>query len=344
MLGTIRNRCRSFLSNGKNLKAAWLITAGVVALYLGGVRAHEFTGSIANSKSTGLVSESAGMWRAHSMARSLALQEGRSSVDDALAPAAGVRAVSASLAAPPTEDFDRKIVRTESLDIVVGKPAETVEKIGALAELLGGFLVESQINGGEGTASGSLTIRVPAVRFEQARAEIRKLALRIEGERIEAQDATREYVDKDAALRNLRAEESQYLSILKQARTVKDTLEVSDKLNDVRGQINQQQAEFQKLSKQIETVGMTVTMRTASEVRVFGLNWQPLYRVKLAIREGLDGLADYASSMTEFVFLLPSVLLWLTTVVAGAAFGWQILRWAGQRLFRAKRIPAEARG
>ena len=44
--------------------------------------------------------------------------------------------------------------------------------------------------------------------------------------------------------RNLKAEEQQYLLILKQAKTVKDKLDVSEKLSDVRGQTEQQQAEF----------------------------------------------------------------------------------------------------
>jgi hypothetical protein len=45
----------------------------------------------------------------------------------------------------------------------------------------------------------------------------------------------------------------QYLGILKQAKTVKDTVEVTDKLDEVRGEIEQQQAEFEALSKQVET-------------------------------------------------------------------------------------------
>ena len=71
--------------------------------------------------------------------------------------------------------------------------------------------------GGQNCNRGTLTIRVPAARFEEARAEIRKLGLRVESEKIDAQDVTRQYVDQDASIRNLRAEEAQYLTILKQA-------------------------------------------------------------------------------------------------------------------------------
>jgi hypothetical protein len=236
---------------------------------------------------------------------------------------------------------DRKMIRSSSIELVVEHPAETAEKIRSMAERLGGFLVSSEMRGEQEANNGTLTIRVPAARFEEARAEIRKLGVRIESERTEAQDVTRQYVDQEANLRNLRAEEAQYLSILKQSHTVKDTLEVSDKLSEVRGQIEQQQAEFAALSKQIETVAITVSLRAEAEARVLGLNWRPLFRMKMALRDGIEGIADYATTMTAVVFYLPTVVLWLATILLGAAIGWKVLRWAGTRLFgRAKAATA----
>jgi len=235
--------------------------------------------------------------------------------------------------APANSAMDRKMIRNSSVDLVVAKPADAAEKIRALADGMGGFLVSSEVSGGTDAASGSLTIRVPAARFEEARAEIRKLGLRVESEKVAAQDVTRKYVDQDASLRNLHAEEVQYLSILKQAHTVKDTLEVSDKLSEVRGQIEQQQAEFDALSKQIETVAITVSLRAEAEAQVLGLHWRPLYQMKLALRDGLDAVAEYAISITSIVFYLPAVLLWTITIVLGAALGWRTLRWVGRVFF-----------
>lgn len=239
--------------------------------------------------------------------------------------------------------MDRKMVRTSSVDLVVQKPTEAAEKIRGLAENMGGFLVGSEMTGGP-DASGTLTIRVPAARFEQAREEIHKLGLRVENEKIEAQDATRQYVDLGANLRNLRAEEAQYLAILKQAHTVKDTLEVSEKLSEVRGQIEQQQAEFEALSKQIETVAIVVSLRAEPEARLFGLQWRPLYQMKLALRDGLDAVASYAAAMTSLAFYLPAVLLWLVTIVVGAAVGWRLLRWAARIFFTWPQQPAAQNG
>jgi uncharacterized protein DUF4349 len=246
-------------------------------------------------------------------------------------PASGVSQPTEAKAADSS--MDRRMVRNSSVDLVVQKPAEAAEKIRALAEGLGGFLVSSQVSGGPNASGAALTIRVPAARFEEARAEIRKLGLRVESEKVEAQDVTRQFVDEEANLRNLRAEEAQYLSILKQAHTVKDTLAVSDKLSDVRGQIEQQQAEFNALAKQTETVAIAVSLRAEAVAQVFGLHWRPLYQMKVALRDGLDAVADYGVAMTSFVFYLPAVLLWMGTIVVGAGVGWKVVRWAGRVWF-----------
>lgn len=238
---------------------------------------------------------------------------------------------SASVLSPNLAD-ERKMLHTSSLDLVVQHPGEAAEKIHQVVEVLGGFLVSSETTGGE-ASSGTITIRVPAARFEEARAQIRQLAVRVESERFEAQDVTRQYVDGEASLRDLRAEEAQYLSILKESRTVKDTLAVSEKLGEVRGQIDQQQSEFNALSKQVETVAMTISLRAETEAQVFGLHWRPLYRVKLALRDGLGAIADYSAAMASLIFYLPAILLWTLTIALGASLGWKALRWIGPRLF-----------
>jgi hypothetical protein len=114
---------------------------------------------------------------------------------------------------------------------------------------------------------------------------------------------------------------------------VKDTLAVSDKFSEVRGQIEQQQAEFDALAKQTETVAIAVSLRAEAEAQVFGLHWRPLYQMKLALRDGLDAAADYGVAMTSFLFYLPAVLLWMGTIVVGAAVGWKVVRWAGRVFF-----------
>jgi hypothetical protein len=337
-----------FTKSRTALKTGWLITAGVVALYLGVIQPRDQARGIASQKASGLAAISGGvgwepisLWRQTSILphfRSEAyLQKGIVGgvpVDRAVVAPASLITVSGGRAGGEEgTSADRKLVRTESLGLIVKTPAETAEKIIQIAQGAGGFLVASNVNGGADATSASLSIRVPAERFDEVRAQIRNLSLRVESESIDAQDVTKQYVDQEARLRNLGAQEQQYLGILRKAATVKDTLEVSGKLNEVRGAIEERQAEFEALSKQVETVAINITLRAEADAQVFGLNWRPLYQLKIAAREGLDGFGEYAASMTTFVFYLPTILLWLFTILAGAAVGWRILKWAARRLF-----------
>jgi hypothetical protein len=189
-----------------------------------------------------------------------------------------------------------------------------------------------------------LAIRVPVARFTEVRAAILKLAVRVENDRLEAQDVTKDYVDREAQLRNLRAQEQQYLGILKRAATVKDTLEVSEQLNRVRGEIEQHQAEFIALSKQTESVEISMTLTAETDAQVFGIHWRPLYQLKIAARNGLEGVADYIAAIVSLAFFLPTILLWLGTILFGVAAGWRILRWAARFFFASPKTVLTEKG
>jgi len=334
----------------KWLRTGWLIAAGLVAVYAGFVLPSDRAQQLRNQRETGLGavagSEPASLWRSGP----LTLRAGppTASVDRAAVVARMASAdTESNLQAPapppppPQAGEDRKMVRTGTIDLVVGNPAQAAERIRQMADRMGGFLESSQVSGDQDAPSAQVVVRIPVARFEEARNEIRKLGLRVENDRLEAQDVTRDYVDREARLHSLRAQEQQYLAILKRATTVKDTLEVVSNLDQVRGQIEQQQAEFEALSKQVETVALTVSLSAEVDTQVFGLHWRPLYRLKMAARDGLDGLGNYAATLTAFAFYLPVILLWLGTLLVGSAIAWKILRWAARRLFGyGKAVPA----
>ncbi|HZC22160.1 MAG TPA: DUF4349 domain-containing protein, partial [Candidatus Binatia bacterium] len=206
----------SFWKNSRNLKMGWLVAAAITALYVGVVRPHELQYGINNSKGTGLAefrTEPIGLWKANGLSGYHAGWD-RSPTSGVVGGVPGavphriatqqMEVMNASLAPPPAPSAEnRKMVRTASLDLVVKDPGEIAEKIRALSESMGGFLVSSEIRGEQEFGGGSVTIRIPAARFEEARAQIRRLGLRVENEKIEAEDVTRQYVDQAAGLRNL---------------------------------------------------------------------------------------------------------------------------------------------
>lgn len=228
--------------------------------------------------------------------------------------------------AGPDAGAAQRIVRNASITLVVQHPAKVADQITALAEKLGGYLVNAD-GGGQSTTAATVTVRVPVAHFEEARAEIRELGLRVENEKFEAQDVTQQYVDQDASIRNLQAEEFQYLEILKRANDINSMMLVAGKLSQVRGEIEKKQAEFNSLSHQTETVAIAISLRTEGERQVFGLNWSPLYELKLAANDGLACLATYATAMMTILFYLPAAFLWVGTLFITVVLGWRAVRW-----------------
>jgi hypothetical protein len=313
-----------------------LTIAGWTGFYIAFIAPLEYSRSISAQRTTGLGAvgyDPISLWQQKSWRdvfrpRAISYQHGRSR------PYAMAGAMTMFyLTAETGDENTRQIVLAAALELEVKSPAESVEKIRALAQRLGGYLVGSQTGDDNSAAGGTITIRVPVSRFEEARAELKKLALRVESEKTDSTDVTKEYVDREARLRNLRAQEEQYLGIMKRATTVKDTLDVSVKLTEVRGQIEQQQAEFAAMARQVETAAISVTLHAEADAKVFGLHWRPLYALKVAARDGVEALANYTSAMIAALFRLPAFLLWLGTIVAFLAIAWRGTRWVWRTFF-----------
>lgn len=258
---------------------------------------------------------------------------------DRLAKTAGTREMVTYSTGPVVEA--RRVARTGMLNLVVERPNELVERIRDIAVQLGGYVQSAELaemRGGWPRAS--ITIRVPLERFEDARTTIRNLGGRLENESDETRDVTGQYVDLQSALRNFRAEEAQYLEIMRRARSIKDTLAVAERLANVRGRIEQAQGQLNVLSRQTEMASLRVNLQVEPVTQSAELRWYPKQEVEAAFWDASRDFATYANFMIAVLFRLPVMLLWMVTVGAGLAAGWKMLRWMWRRFFAA--APAAA--
>lgn len=225
----------------------------------------------------------------------------------------------------------RKIVRNGSLELLVANVGQTASKIGTIVSDMGGFVEKStQTNTGGNTAV--ITVRVPAGSLDRLMAEVKKLALNVDRENVEARDVTRDYIDLDARLRNAQAEEAQYLQILKRATTIKDTLEGAEKLSSVRGRIEQLQGEMKYLTTQIDMSSLEISLRGEAGTAVLGIHWRPLRQAKVALGDMISGLADWADSVIAFLINLPLIVVWIVSVLALVVISIRLLRFCWRKL------------
>jgi hypothetical protein len=227
-----------------------------------------------------------------------------------------------SSALPP----DVKVVRSASLWMVVDDIAGATEQIGATAHQFGGFTAQAQNELRGGAEQGQITIRVPSVTFDAVRTQLRSQATKLEGERIDTRDVSKEYVDYEAALKNARAEEQQYVQLLRRAKTVREVMDVTEKLASVRERIDKTEGEFRELAGKVSMCAIEINLRR--EPAAAGApEWRPIARVRAELRDGLEGLADYAAAVLAILVRLPVAVLWLLTIFYGSVWSWRAGRW-----------------
>lgn len=228
----------------------------------------------------------------------------------------------------------RKVVKDGTLSLLVKKADDTAKEIQLLAIKMDGFVGQSRVyEVASDIKSGVVTIRVPAAKFVEAMEAIKKMGVKVESENQTAQDVTEYFVDLQAQLKNFKAQEEQYLEIMKQAKTVEETLKVAAALTDVRGSIESIQGQLQYLSRQVDMSSITTNLTEQADVEVFGISWRPLYEVKKSFRSMLNGLASFANIAIALVFALPVILLWLVLIVLIVWVLWKLFRWIKRKFF-----------
>ena len=205
-----------------------------------------------------------------------------------------------------TAPTDRKIIRNAELDLEAENPEKAQQQITGIAELKGGFVVESQQSSSDVRSTTRdivvMTVRVPSEKFGETLDEIRKTASRIVTESAKGQDVTEEFIDIEAQLRAKKALEQQFMEIMKRANTVEEALSVQSQLATVRGEIERIEGRKRFLENQASLSTIKIRLQTA--------------RVFAASSEGFaDRVGESFATGTDIAM---SFVLGLVTLVIGA--------------------------
>jgi hypothetical protein len=161
---------------------------------------------------------------------------------------------------------DRKIVQTASMRLQVKEVGAGFEEVGRIATAAGGFVATASFSYQGEQQVASVTIRVPASRYQDVLSQVRALGVKVDSEASNASDVTEEYSDLSARLRNLEATEAQLLQLLGQARNINEVLQVQNRLNAVRAEIERVKGRIALLDKLSEMATLTVHLRPAVAV------------------------------------------------------------------------------
>jgi hypothetical protein len=201
-----------------------------------------------------------------------------------------------------TQDTDqRMIVRSGDISLVVGDVTQVMQAITQLAAGYDGYVVSSSVSGEEEGMRGWISLRIPDDRFDQALAEIRGLAVRVEQENTSSQDVTEEYIDLEARLANAEATEQEFLALLDKAQDVEDILKIYSNLSQIRQDIEQLKGRMQYLER-------------TSSMSLISASLRPEFSEKPPVPPGWSALEIFKSAARGLVItgqVLGTIAIWL---------------------------------
>ncbi|MDP3976226.1 MAG: DUF4349 domain-containing protein [bacterium] len=227
----------------------------------------------------------------------------------------------------------RQIIQTGRLSLIVADAEQTLLDMRNVVEKNQGFVTESKISEFlDDRHSAWMQARIPAPVFNAVLMEVKELAIEVESENVTADDVTRQVVDTEARLVNLRAQEEQFRKILNQAGTITEVLEVTREINRVREEIERIEAQLKNLTERVAFSTLTINLIDEGEVEIFGIYWTPLLSAKQAVRSMLEDLAYFVDSAVFIALKLPVVLAWAAVVMLLGWLGWRLGRWGWRRV------------
>ena len=165
----------------------------------------------------------------------------------------------------PAEQGDlTKIIRDGRIGIVIadGSFSKGVSRVTQIARSTGGFVLESS---SRDERSGTLTLRIPANRFDDAMLALRGLAEELQGEvefqDITGQDVTAEFIDLGARLEILQDRRDLLRDIQADATSSSEILRLAALIDDVTLQIENIQGRLKFLRDQVSEATIRVEVR-----------------------------------------------------------------------------------
>jgi len=194
--------------------------------------------------------------------------------------------------------IEQRIVKTGEVGLEVDNVAVVLAEVRAMAVEVGGYVGGSQA--GTLDQSASVTLRVPAERFDEVLTRL-------------------QVVDLGARIRNLEASEASYRALLDRAERIEDILTIQGRLDEVRGQIEQLEAQLAQVEGQAALSTLTITIIPRDEpIADAQADWDPGAQAKGAVAALVSVAQGLFDALVWIVIVVLPIVLVLGLLALGA--------------------------
>lgn len=165
----------------------------------------------------------------------------------------------------------RKVIFTASLEIESTNYTKSIGILEKMIETYGGYIQDSNVetnsssNNMNSSRTATYTIRIPAGKmnaFLSKSGDIGNIILNTS----KGEDVTDQFFDTQAHLNSLKIQEERLLELLKKATTLKDILDLEDRISQVRYEIEQLTGTLQKLTSRVDLSTVTITIKEVETI------------------------------------------------------------------------------
>jgi Domain of unknown function (DUF4349) len=159
------------------------------------------------------------------------------------------------------------VIKTAAVRLRIdhGQFGQTRSSVRRIAGDLGGYVTHSTTSGAR-IHAGQITIRVPAQSFRQALDRIEGVAhVHVTAETVTGQDVSQQFVDLNARLVNLHAQEHVLLRLMNRAQTIAESIRVENYLQNVEFQIEDVQGRMLYLQNRTSMSTISVALQEAGK-------------------------------------------------------------------------------
>jgi len=243
---------------------------------------------------------------------------------------AGATGTKSSAPAPTTTTeeqalTDRKIIFNASLSLDVVDAEKALSDCEVLVAKYGGFVAQSSLQKSDTGVLATVVLRVPAAKVTQLMNGLAGLGT-VTSRSSGSEDVTSQYIDIQARLKVLRAEEEQLVGFLKKATNIKDMLAVQEQLRTVRTQIEQYEGQQRYMDNATSLATVTAQLAQTTEAFVAPRGFGSAFVQSLArFGHGLAAFWTWFGGSVVFIAFY-GLLIW--------ALAWIVLRLIKRRSHR----------
>ena len=168
-------------------------------------------------------------------------------------------------AQPPAQPQSARQLIVESwMSLEVANIDASVRQVETLAAQSGGWVESAEVYGEAGYRSATVRIRVPADRLSNGLDSLRAMG-RVTDEGVSSTDVTERLIDNQARLTAWYAQEERLVTLLENAPTVEDIIQIEQRIAEVRSDIEHVEATQRDLTGRVATSLIIVNLRLPAQ-------------------------------------------------------------------------------